>query len=479
MIPVDISFIKPHLDNINAFLSLTRTLCNKSQTFVQNECVSTSTLKVFNETIKNLVANEKSLNSAVNWLLETSKNLTKESSELNIRIKIMEVVYMLENSIITLSFKLEDIANGLMFSKNNVLYPAICSPQQLYNDLVDNYRFLPSSRELPIHLNPSNIHILMDVSSLSTFYENNKIIFVVKIPLVNPLELSMYRVLPYPLSFKNESYITIIPTTNYIAFSRDRSQYCHFNDLSKCKSISQNYICKNVNILSSITYPICESEIVTKTPISMPDSCSIKTIKRDIEVWQELSGNKWIFVMSRAAKLSIDCPDKNIYEINICGTGIAEIPHGCIGYCNGIQIPSRKNVKIKISHITSDFDIIRYHSNLLNNSNSAVPLPRTHLKHTSLDSLITYKDNFETLNTKLNKIIEKPQVLISDDNHYNSLSLIVYTIVIVLSLALVYKLYKISNRCIPSRSNPSHNSNASPDPESPPISSNPRIRIHT
>lgn len=105
----------------------------------------------------------------------------------------MKVVYMLENSLITLSFKLKDISNVLTFSKNNVLYLAICSPQQLCNDLVGNYRLLPSSKELPIHLNPSNVHTLMDVSSLSTFYHNSKIILVVKIPLVNPLYVSCVR----------------------------------------------------------------------------------------------------------------------------------------------------------------------------------------------------------------------------------------------------------------------------------------------
>lgn len=39
---------------------------------------------------------------------------------LDIKVKFMEIVTMLENSILTLSFMLEDICNILMFSKNNV-----------------------------------------------------------------------------------------------------------------------------------------------------------------------------------------------------------------------------------------------------------------------------------------------------------------------------------------------------------------------
>lgn len=557
VIPVNVSFISPHLYNIKAVLSTARNFCNQNRIFESSECenilqplevrfsdmlrdfdsvshlvarrtkrsawfggvgsvfktlfgtvdendairydnairvlqddqkdlaenikqgivVTTFALDALNKSINQLIDNEKSLNNAVTILSDNLKNLSQGSATLNTKMKMMKIVNILENSILTLSFKLEDISNGLMFSKNNVLYPAIYSPKEFYNDLVNNLRFLPNSKELPIPLDISNVHNLIDVSSISSYYLNGKLVFVLKLPLVYPLEFNLYHVLPLPTPINNNSYAMIIPNTVYIGFSKDRTKYCHFESFDKCKSIGQNYICDHIYTLSSATHPTCESEIITKHLTKLPDECQIKAITGNIEMWQKLQENKWIFVMSKNSKFTLDCLDEHIYETNIFGTGIIEIPMGCTGYCRGIELLSKETIQINVTHIKIDFDII---SNLnLSESKFSNVMPKVNIKYPNFDPLLNYNENFDLLNHKLENIINKPQLVKNYEHYYVPTTM--YCILLIL-LALSYKYYKFcKSRSSGILQSPSiHLAPDNPEPEielTSPTSPTPRLRF--
>lgn len=445
-----------------------------------NILLTTSAITTFNQTITQLIENEKSLNSAVVSLTENFKNLTFVSATLTIKTRIMEIVTILENSLLTLSFKLEDISNGLMFSKNNVLYPAICSPQELYNDLVINYRHLPNSKELPLTLDLSNIHKLLKISSISTYYFDNKIIFIVKIPLVHPLEfgLRVYHSLPLPTLHQNNTYSTIIPSTTYVGLSRDKNQYCQLDNLDNCKSLKANYICDKVNILSSVTHPICETEIVSKTITYIPNQCPIKLFKGNLEIWQELYNNEWIFVISNVTKFTLDCQNNNVYETNIIGTGVLRVPLGCTGFCNGFQLFTKQNIKINVTHINLDYDII--------NSNFSIPkysdhiLPEVNIKHFNIKRVLDNDQGFATLNKELNKFITKPREI--EVNHFH-VPIIVYCMLFIIIFYLGYKIYLCRNRCFSPSTETSVIFHPASHPEmelsSPTTLDTPRIRIQT
>ncbi|CAK1596607.1 unnamed protein product [Parnassius mnemosyne] len=139
-----------------------------------------------------------------------------------------------------------------MFSKSNILYPTILTPKELYLELVENYRFLPESKQLPVPLILDNMHTILNISEISSYFNKEKVVFAVKIPIINPIHLNIYHNLPSLVAHdKNnpESYSTIIPSSKDIGISKDRSMYSFNNIVSKLPVVNL----KNVN-LDSLAY---------------------------------------------------------------------------------------------------------------------------------------------------------------------------------------------------------------------------------
>lgn len=150
----------------------------------ENILITTSILTSYNTTLNKVKENEANLNEAIDKLSISVQNITRNTNTLSILANVNEILNVLETSILTLSFQLEDIVNAILFSNQNILHPAIITPRQLYEELVSNYRYLSSDLELPVSLNINSIHLILNVSRL-VFYYVCGIIFVHQVPLVS------------------------------------------------------------------------------------------------------------------------------------------------------------------------------------------------------------------------------------------------------------------------------------------------------
>lgn len=523
VIPTDISFIKPHLENMNGVIGTLRYLCKQSNAFNELEChnllqplsvryydlirdfesishliefkskrsawfgivgtvfkhlfgtmneddaikyssaiqsvendqikiselmkdnilVTKSIISSYKNIINDIGNNEMRLNSAVENLSNNLNNLTLLTNKIEIKSNFNEMFNMLESSLLTLSFKLEDIVNGIMFSKSNILHPSIITPKQLFSELVDNYRFLPNFRQFPVSLSLENIYILLNISELATFYSNNKIVFVLKVPLVTSNEFSLYNCIPFPMlnKFENRTYTTIIPSTKYIGITRDRSLYCRLDTLNSCKKVyDMFYVCEFINVYSTSANAICESEIISKSLNSVPKQCEINFFHGDIDIWQRLNNNKWIYVVSEKSKLSVTCQKSGDSEINILGTGILHLPINCIAYYKDLKLIPKSTKVIEIQTVNSTFDLLNDKCcdfTKLNNIKTSFPNLKLH--NINLDSIpLEYNKVSNKIIKDLDKIIEKPHIVLYSQ-YYSGTTVCVSIIVIIIISFLVYK----------------------------------------
>lgn len=526
IIPIDISFIKPHIENLNGVIGTSRYLCKQSNAFDELEChnllqplsvryydivrdfesishliefrskrsawfggigtvfkhlfgtmneddaikysnaiqsvendqirlselmkenilVTKSTLSSYKNIINDLGNNEKILNSAVENLSNKLKNLTLLTDKIIIKSNINEMFNMLESSLLTLSFKLEDIVNGIMFSKSNILHPSIITPKLLFSELVDNYRFLPNFRQFPVSLSLENIYILLNISELATFYNKNKIVFVLKVPLVTSNEFSLYNCIPFPVlnKFENKTYSTIIPSTKYIGITRDRALYCKLSSLHSCKIIyDMFYVCELLNVYSTSANAICESEIISKALNSVPKQCEINFFQGDIEIWERLNNNKWIYVISEKSKLSITCQKSGDNEINIIGTGILNLPIDCIAYYKDLILIPKSTKTIEIQTVNSTFDLLNDKCcDVIKLNSIENNIPNLTLKNINLDSISAEHNKATSQMVKhLDKIIEKPHIVLYGQYYSYSTICILIIVLLIISL-LIYKYCK-------------------------------------
>ncbi|VVD02732.1 unnamed protein product [Leptidea sinapis] len=210
-----------------------------------NILLTTSTISSYNDTVNKIRVNEINLNKAIDKLSIKLANVTNATNQMLLHFNMYQILNNLETSILTLSFQLEDLTNAVLFGDRNILHPSVITPQQLFKELVDNHQYLPSDLKLPGKLDLSSINVI--------------------IPLVSITEYVLFHsvALPTPHNLdKPNTFSLILPSSKYIAMTKDKTHYCTLNDLDICKNIVPgNYICDITNIYSSGMKPICEISI--------------------------------------------------------------------------------------------------------------------------------------------------------------------------------------------------------------------------
>ncbi|XP_062526849.1 uncharacterized protein LOC134199618 [Bombyx mori] len=290
----------------------------------------------------------------------------------------------------------------------------------------------------------------MKISNVISYFFNNKIMFVLQIPLVEPQEFNVYLCIPLPVPHNAtniNSFSTVIPNEKYLVISKDKTRYSNLRSLSQCKSINYvYYICNIVKILSTNANPSCGSELVSKAITTLPTLCKTKFIHGIIDVWEPLDNNKWIFVQSKPSKLSIDCKNLEIKDYIISGTGIVTIPITCKGFCKDTRLFPNSNV-LNISHPTIKLDF-----NILNDSccnfakfkEAENNVPHIKLNQLDLNLLNHLLENNSNLIPELDKIIKHPNHFTKYGAHYSSFVLFLILILIIVSLCKLYRYYKIN-----------------------------------
>lgn len=411
----------------------------------ENILVTTSTIAAYNNSIRKLKINEDSLNNAIDNLSKTVYNLTSASNNLSTSVQFMSILNNLETSLLTLSFQLEDIINSILLSNANILHPSIITPRQLYRELADNIRHLPNKLELALNLDINSIHSILNMSTTVSYYLNHKIVFVLQVPLVTTLEFYLYHNIPLPVPHnikKPDSFSLIVPTSKYIAITKDKTQYSSIDSLDVCSNVNyETYICKIMNVFSSNANPSCESDIMSKVLSVLPVQCETKFIHGNLELWQPLVNNRWIYILTTSTKLSIDCTNSELLEDIVIGTGILEVPKYCSVYCKNTQLFTNNNV-LNISSPVISFS----NFNLINDTcctfnkfvEDVANVPPMNLRNVNLEN-VNYNHNTvaKSMIKDLNKIIEEPHI-IKYGAHY---SVITIFIILIIISAIVYKFY--------------------------------------
>lgn len=410
----------------------------------ENILITTSTLESYRQTIDKLKINAETLNIAVNMLVNQIHNITEISNKLISETKVHSILTSLESSLLTLSFQLEDLTNAILLCSQNILHPNILSPSQLFQELANNNQHLPKDTEIPISLSLNNIHVILSISTVSCYYYDSKLVFVLHIPLATMDEFILYHnlALPTPHGANADTFSLISPSSSYTAISKDKLSFCNLDSLDKCKTInSEFYLCAMTTVLLTGSNPTCESELLTKTISAIPVQCVTKTIMGELDIWKPLINNQWIFVQSRPTKISIDCNDSQLREVIVSGIGILNLSTQCTVYTKSTRlVSSLETLNISVPTPSLDFNIIDDSCCQIDlKSNSLSTMSPTLLQNIDLDDLSKTNQN-DKLFPELNKIINQDSFLVRYGTHYTIFSSLISIIVISF---IVFKLIKI------------------------------------
>lgn len=405
----------------------------------ENIIVTNSSLNSYKNILNKVKVNEDKLNHAIDELSTKLSNLSRISDTLTFENRIQSILNYLEASFLTMSFQLEDITNSILFCGLNKIHPSILSPAQLFRELIDNNRHLHSNVELPINLDLSTINYILNLSNVKCFSSNNKIMFILQIPLVNPQEFDLILFTPLPVFYKS-NFNFIVPSTSYLGLSRNKQNYFNIDSLDQLKLIyKDSYICDTRTILITSTNPTCETELLSQVNSDLPKKCNIRTTSSPVDIWQSLPNNKWLFVQSNPCKVIIECTDSDQHELSVLGTGVLHT--NCVAYaCNVKLVPQGISTNFNYSTKKTNFNLLNL-SNFINSTLSkndkALESNQISLSNLNLNNLITNSKIYDELSQNTDSIINSSSFL-KNEFHYNALFIV---IVIILLFLLFHKMY--------------------------------------
>ncbi|KAH9632676.1 hypothetical protein HF086_008503 [Spodoptera exigua] len=321
-----------------------------------------SSINSFNSTITKLNQNEVKLNSQINKLNQILSLVTTNNDKVLLLTKLNNLVNIIEGSLLTISNFLDTIVNAILFSKANILHPSILSPSKLFHELSLRSSSINNKLDFPVPLTLDNIHTIIDVSKLISYYYNNRIFFILQIPLIYPIKYVVYKIIPLPIPHDNtkpNTFALITPSKSYIALTDDRLHYSLFDNLQQCSNVNNEHmICPLGSVYSSITNPCCETKLLTEVNLSLPSECNSKLIYGDVDIWQTLNNNKWIYVQSKLNKLTVQCDKSDMKDHPIIGTGILKLTDDCVAFSKTIRLEPSVSTNFEITdQLKVDFDI--------------------------------------------------------------------------------------------------------------------------
>lgn len=403
-----------------------------------------SSIGSFNNTISKVEDNEKKLLLNLQVIQKSMDYITNTNDKLEIKSYLSSLITSLESIIMSLSFDIDDINNAILFAKLNILHPTVLSPHQLYSELDNNRNNLPRHNDLPTSLSLQNVHDIIDISNLVCYYHFNRIIIIIKIPLVIHQSYNLYKVIPLPTPYdtnKPNTYALIQPSSLYVAITPDRMLYSPIVDIDKCKLISNKcYVCELTSVYSTLANPTCETILLSDVVIKLPKICDVRILHGSIDVFHKLNNNQWLFVQSDPGKCHVSCNnDMENSETILFGTGILSLPKNCKAFYKTLQLTSTSDFTINSTAVNtlSNFNIIIDDCCEINKINKTLEmLPFKKLDNlNNMDSLMAASISLDELEKQLNKL-DNPSHLDRYGFHYLS------TTYVLAACILIYLLFK-------------------------------------
>lgn len=153
----------------------------------------------------------------------------------------------------------------------------------------------------------------------------------------------------------------ILPSTNYIAISQNKLQYCTINNLEKCKEISiKDYICQHIEPLSSVhVKPVCETELLF-VKSSIPKSCDTRVSVIEGEIWHRLrESNQFIYILPNPTTITVNCKGQSPVDATLLKTGIISLSTGCKAFTSTTILTTfDRTFKSEFISVLPEFDII-------------------------------------------------------------------------------------------------------------------------
>lgn len=307
-------------------------------------------------TILSLIENQTEI--IKNKFLRCDQNFLHYNEELNksrilvknkttIINRIMSYTSFINRFLSDLEVDTYTLIDAIIFANIGQLHPKLINHQNVQN-LIKSIKLCESSYELPFSEFPS-LYEISKIAKIIIYYNNNKIKFIINIPLLEKETYSPFRHYSVPHRLQNSSlFAFVLPNFQYTALNVDRDKYITFNEenLRKCTKNEEMYFCDIQPIYQINTNNPCEVKILLQKTFEIQKECDIRVKEFKQTIFQKLSKeNTWIFFFPNKSQISIIC-NNFIYNEILEDSGIIHLEPQCKAKTNTILLKSTKVKKV-------------------------------------------------------------------------------------------------------------------------------------
>lgn len=294
--------------------------------------VTTSVIKNFNSTIQKLHIDEQTFNKNIKEIENSIITITDEIDLVNVKFKFLSICEELMESYLFIEDNLNDVLNSITFARLKIIHSSIITPGDLILSLQEISQNLHKN-SLPLPVKSSKIAQYLDIIELEAYQTNSDLVFVLKIPLIDPQSYTLYRLYPIPILDNRTGLHHILSVTNkYIAKDDDSLMYVPVPNPNVCKPLHfGTKLCSNL-----FAYPIdndaaCEARLFRNLK-SLPENCQTSLLFSKGYNVQELEADMWLIIISEALQITINCPKRSSVTELIFKNSILKLQPGCSSF---------------------------------------------------------------------------------------------------------------------------------------------------
>lgn len=412
-----------------------------------------STLNNYNNVTNTINDNTIKLKTTLDQLINAVNNNTQKLQIIDISQTLTQHLIFFNIILTEFNQETEELIESVIWGQNGQLHPSIINPKTMINQLIEIEKIIP--KQLSIPQNPEEIINFMDFLKLLTIslhFMDTYLIYTIYIPLCEIDNYMIYHITPFPVPIKNNNYIFIKPSNEYLAISQDNEKFVTFThqDYNLCKHSIDITICYPHDTIIRNTHDTCEVQLFID-PQYLPDSCDIRHIKTSETFYKKLiSKNSWIYASINSQTVTLICPETS-KTIKITGSGILSIKEPCyITTPTTILKPNNCNINITTNiDFTPQFHITNVSINLSNKINkvqeSMVKIPALEKIDNQLNDIAKSSKSLDFLVDMIDTEEENLKKMTNLTNH----SYLLYAILIIVGYFITYFIIKcIRNKCV-------------------------------
>ncbi|CAH1966268.1 unnamed protein product [Acanthoscelides obtectus] len=276
---------------------------------------------------------------------------------------------------------------------------------------------------------------------LEAYQTKTRVVFVLRIPLLEPEMYTLYRVIPLPTLDKRTGLFHVVSTIQrYIAKDSDSLLYVSFQNLGSCKVLqSQVKICFNLLPYLIDSNAVCEAQLL-RNPVDLPTACQIAIVALQDYKIQELATNFWLITISSPLPITMKCGQRETTTKVIKVNSLLKMQPECSGFVGTTRLHSRYSVST-YKNITYKSHPVKVPYKCCEHLPEKQNLPK--LKPIKLSKIDT--EELEIANHKLNQYSEQLDKIMNEpfvSRHLSWFTYFIITLVIIVALYLFCKCRK-------------------------------------